>query len=186
MGVSYEIRTPMPPPNDPAANFATPGELVTVYIYHYFGKDGAQSLFGFRTEEEKTLFKLLIDKVSGVGPAAALAVIGGMPARDFKAATVAGDWAALSKIKGLGAKTAQKIVVDLKDKLAKMGMVDTWEGQVAGTISAAASDAEMALKALGYKDKDAKEAVKQATAELGKDATADELIRKGLGLLNRR
>ena len=114
--------------------------------------------------------------MSGIGPAIAMAVLSGMPVDHFKANVVNGDVEALSKIKGLGKKTAERIVLELKDKV---GVADAWKVASENAIPSAANDAELALIGLGYKQTEAKKSV---AALLKKDPTAstEDLIRNAL------
>jgi Holliday junction DNA helicase RuvA len=143
---------------------------------HLHIRENAQTLYGFATEEERDVFLLLIDRVSGIGPAIAIAILSGMPVAMFKSAVVAGDVALLSKSKGVGKKTAERIILELKDKV---GVTDTWQDAASGEVSSQAADAELALIALGYKQVDSRKAVR---AILDKDpaATAEALIRGAL------
>jgi Holliday junction DNA helicase RuvA len=143
---------------------------------HLHIRENAHTLYGFATEEERDVFLLLIDRVSGIGPAIAIAVLSGMPVNMFKSAVVAGDAALLSKTKGIGKKTAERIILELKDKV---GVTDTWQDAASGEVSSDAADAELALIALGYKQVDSRKAVR---AILDKDpsAKAESLIRGAL------
>lgn len=147
---------------------------------HLHIRETAHTMYGFAGIEERDIFKLLINRVSGIGPAIAMAVLSGMSVADFKSAVVAGDVAILSKVKGLGKKTAERIVLELKDKV---GVTDTWQVQTSGGATSAIQDAELALIALGYKQAEARKAV-QATAKTNAEASADELIRMSLRGLN--
>ncbi len=125
---------------------------------HLHIRETAHTLYGFATEEERDVFLMLIERVSGIGPAIAMAVLSGLPVSRFKTAVVASDVAELSRIKGLGKKTAERIVLELKDKV---GVTDTWQDAAAGQVTASAADAELALIALGYKQVDARKAVRK-------------------------
>lgn len=144
-------------------------------LTHLHVRENAHILYGFATEEERDIFLLLIERVSKIGPAIAMAVLSGMPVEHFKRSVVEGDIAGLSKIKGLGKKTAERIVLELKDKV---GVAETWEhaGEEAG---ATARDAELALLALGYKQVEARKALQKALEE-APQAGPDELIRVAL------
>jgi Holliday junction DNA helicase RuvA len=122
---------------------------------------------------------MLIDRVSGIGPAIAMAVLSGLPVSRFKTAVVAGDVAELSRIKGLGKKTAERIVLELKDKV---GVTDTWQDAAAGQVSASAADAELALIALGYKQVDARKAVRKVL-DADPAAPTEALVRGALRAL---
>ena len=125
---------------------------------HLHIRENAHTLYGFATEEERDVFLLLIDRVSGIGPSIALAILSGMPVNQFKSAVVAGDSVMLSKTKGIGKKTAERIILELKDKV---GVTDTWQDAASGQVSSQAADAELALIALGYKQVDARKAVRK-------------------------
>ncbi len=100
---------------------------------------------------------MLIDRVSGIGPTIAIAILSGMPVNQFKSAVVAGDSVLLSKAKGIGKKTAERIILELKDKV---GVTDTWQDAASGQVTSQAADAELALIALGYKQVDARKALR--------------------------
>ena len=171
-GVGYEIHVPL-------STFdhlhPTEGAVVDLRVYQHI-REQAQQLYGFATEEERDIFLLLIDRVSGIGPSMAMSVLSGMPVAQFKSAVVQGEVAILSRIKGVGKKTAERIILELKDKV---GVTETWQSAAGGNISRAAADAEMALIALGYKQVDARNAVKQVLATNGQ-AETEELIRGAL------
>lgn len=153
-GVGYEVFIPL-------STFdrlhVTVGLEVDLRTHLHFSQLG-QKLFGFASEEERDVFLLLIDRVSGVGPTMAVAVLSGMDVNQFKKCVVAGDVVGLSKLKGVGKKTAERIVLELKDKV---GVTETWQDAAAGQVSASAADAELALIALGYKQVDARKAVRK-------------------------
>lgn len=171
-GVGYEVHVPL-------STFdrlhASEGMEVDLRTYLHI-REQAHNLYGFASEEEKSMFLLLIDRVSGIGPAIAMAVLSGMPVAQFKAAVVQGDTSALSRIKGLGKKTAERIVLELKDKV---GVAETWQEAAAGQVTAAAADAELALIALGFKQVDARKALRKVL-ENQADAGAEDLLRQSL------
>ncbi len=174
-GVGYEVFIPL-------STFdrlhATEGLVVDLRTHVHFSQL-AQKLFGFASEEERDVFLLLIDRVSGVGPTMAVSVLSGMNVNDFKKCVVAGDVAGLSKLKGVGKKTAERIILELKDKV---GVTETWQDAAAGQVSAGAADAELALIALGYKQVDARKSVRKV---LDADPTAatEALVRGALRTL---
>src|SRR5947208_3784546 len=113
-GVGYEVLIPLSSyDNLPAA-----GEPVRI-LTHLHVREDAQILYGFMTGPERDLFRLLVNHVSGIGPKLALAVLSGMSVDRFKAAVVNADITSLSKISGLGKKTAERIVLELKEKLGE-------------------------------------------------------------------
>mgnify|MGYP000004920339 FL=1 len=156
-----------------------PGDKVDIHT-HMHVRETAHTLSGFASAEEKELFLLLIDRVSGIGPAIAMGVLSGMPVDHFKACVVNNEVAALSKIKGLGKKGVERIILELKDKI---GITDAWKNASAEGVSSAISDTELALISLGYKQVEARKAVK-AAADVDKDADTDELLRAALRMLN--
>lgn len=143
-------------------------------------REDAHLLYGFATDAERDLFRLLVERVSGIGPATALAVIGSLGVEEFKAAVASQDVKALTRAKGLGKKTAERIILELKDKV---GVVATWQQVSGGQTSAAASDAELALLALGYKQLDTRKVLGLILAQ-DPAATTDALIRQALRALN--
>ncbi len=152
------------------------GQEITL-LTHLHVRENAHTLYGFASSEERDIFLLLVDRVSGIGPTIAMAVLSGMAVEHFKQAVVAEDVKALSAIKGLGKKTAERIVLELKDKV---GVAETWQVEQNGSETGAASrDAELALLALGFKQGDARKAIK---AVLGRvpEMAAENLIREAL------
>ena len=149
------------------------GDLIDLRIYQHV-RENLLTLYGFARDEEKDVFMLLIDRVSGIGPATALAVLGGLPVEGFKQAVIQGDAAGISGVKGIGKKTAERIILELKDKV---GVVETWDADPNRTDSA--RDAEMGLMALGFKQAEARRAVDRVLKEKP-GADSAELIRLGL------
>jgi Holliday junction DNA helicase RuvA len=141
-------------------------------------REDAHTLYGFMTPDERDLFRLLINTVSGIGPKIALNILSGMNAVAFRGAVANADVKALSQISGVGKKTAERIVVELRDKVGAAG---AWEASSARrTLSPAdqkVNDAVLALMALGFKQVDAHDTVRQAQAALGSQATVEELVR---------
>ncbi len=149
------------------------GHQIDLKTYQHV-RENLIALYGFSTDEERDVFLLLMDRVSGIGPAMAMNILGGMPVEHFKQVVVAGDAVSMSKIKGVGKKTAERIILELKDKV---GVVQTWESNP--ERSDASRDAEMGLMALGFKQADARKAVDRALKE-NTGADSSELIRMGL------
>jgi holliday junction DNA helicase RuvA len=174
-GVGYEVFVPL---STYDRLHAAEGLDVDLRTYQHFSQLG-QKLFGFASEEERDVFLLLIDRVSGVGPTMAISVLSGMEVTQFKKSVVAGDTLALSKLKGVGKKTAERIVLELKDKV---GVTETWQDAADGAVSASVADAELALIALGYKQVDARKAVRQVLA-VDSNATTEAIVRGALRAL---
>ena len=158
------------------------GEECTLYT-HMNVREDAMELFGFLKREERDMFKRLIS-VSGVGAKMALAVLGSMPLSDLRLAILTGDAAALSRAPGIGKKTAQRLSLELKDKLAQDALSGTTglddivvTSAVDAPVQDAVSEAMLALKSLGYTPQEAANALKGVK---GQADSADELIRLAL------
>ena len=174
-GVGYEVFIPLSSYDKlPAA-----GQGIRI-LTHLHVREDAQILYGFMTAAERDLFRLLVNNVSGIGPKLALAVLSGMSVNNFKAAVVNSDVASLSKISGLGKKTAERIVLELKDKL---GVAAAWEAASAMHAPTPeeeqANEAVLALIALGYKQIDAHKTVRELQ-EKGEAKPAEELVKLAL------
>ena len=174
-GVGYEAQVPLSTFDRLHASEGIEVDLRT----HLHIRETAHTLYGFATEEERDVFLMLIDRVSGIGPSIAMAVLSGMPVNRFKQCVVAGDVTELSRIKGLGKKTAERIVLELKDKV---GVTDTWQDAASGQVTATAADAELALIALGFKQVDARKAVRKVL-EADAASTTEALVRGALRAL---
>ncbi|MDO5472036.1 MAG: Holliday junction branch migration protein RuvA [Akkermansia sp.] len=176
-GVGYEVQVPLS-----TFDQLNPieGQQVTLKT-HLHIRENAQVLYGFATDAERDIFRLLIERVSGIGPATAISILSGLNVSSFKAAVAGGDVQAIARAKGVGKKTAERIVLELKDKV---GLASTWEAQQQGTTTPAAADAELALVALGFKQVEARKALKALLKE-HPQADADELIRGALRLMTR-
>jgi Holliday junction DNA helicase RuvA len=179
-GVGYEVLIPL----SSYDRLPKAGQRIRL-LTHLQVREDAHVLYGFITEPERDLFRLLLNNVSGVGPKLALAVLSGMSVANFKAAVVAGDIAAISKMKGLGKKTAERVVLELRDKV---GVAAAWEAASAShapsPADAAVNDAVLALISLGYKQVEAHKAVRQVRdAHPAGELAVDELVRRALKLL---
>lgn len=174
-GVGYEVFIPL----SSYDRLPQAGQSVRL-LTHLQVREDAHILFGFASAEERDLFRLLVTRVSGVGPKLALAVLSGMDVMRFKAAVVDSDIGSIAKISGLGKKTAERIVLELKDKL---GVAAAWEAASADKAptpeARAANDAVLALIALGYKQVDAAKAVREVALK-SKGAGTEELVRLAL------
>jgi len=172
-GVGYELEAPMTTFYDLPAT----GEMVTLHT-HLVVREDAHLLYGFSNEAQRRLFRSLL-KVSGVGPRVALAVLSGLTTQEFIQCIVGEDVARITRVPGIGRKTAERLIVELRDK------VDTEEGSaqymVQGTGSAAplnpAGEAVSALMALGYKPNEATRLVRAVEAD---DLDTEEIIRQAL------
>ena len=178
-GVGYHVSIPL----SSYDKLPLPGQPIKL-LTHLAVREDAHILYGFASPGERDLFRLLVGHVSGIGPKTALDVLSGSSVASFKASVVAGDIAALSKIKGIGKKTAERIVVELKDKV---GIAAAWEAASAAHAPSPAdvqvNDAVLALIALGYKQVDAHKAVKAAQDKAGGTLGTEDLVRAALKLL---
>lgn len=179
-GVGYQVLIPL----SSYDRLPLPGSSFRL-LTHLVVREDAHLLYGFASQEERDLFRLLIHHVSGVGPKMALSVLSGMSVTLFQAAVIANDIAALSRISGVGKKTAERIVVELKDKV---GVAAEWEAASAknapNSTDAAAHDAVLALISLGYKQIDAHKAVKTVSAQSQNSPfSPEDLIRNALKIL---
>lgn len=184
-GVGYEVYLS----SDGVAKLPEKGSELFLHIHTHVRED-AFILYGFTTEEEKDLF-LILKTVSGIGPKLALGMLSGMPVDELSRAISNGDVKLLTTLQGVGKKTAERICVDLKDKLGHLaersGAGD--DGLVASAPAAgsAAMDALSALGNLGYSDPVAREALATVKRQLGEEVFAElkleELIREGLKAL---
>jgi Holliday junction DNA helicase RuvA len=180
-GLGYEIHIPV----TTAERLPTPGQLTKLHTLAVYREDSA-TLYGFATEEERDFFRLLVEKVTGVGPKMALSVLSKLSLASLKGAIVAGDVGLLAKCPGIGKKTAERLVMELRDKLnpADLGHVAPAAGATPSGGAAGENkirDAVLALTALGYKAADADKAVRQAWVALGAGASTEALIKKALG-----
>jgi Holliday junction DNA helicase RuvA len=145
-------------------------------LTHLVVREDAHVLYGFATADERRLFRSLL-KVSGVGPKIALGILSGVSVEAFAQCVTANDVAALTRIPGVGRKTAERLVVEMRDRLAAMALAqDTWSSTAAsGTGSE--GEAFSALVALGYKPAEATRLIKAAGPDTG---STEELIRRAL------
>ena len=153
-GVGYEVDVPM------STFYPLPraGEEV-ILLTHLVVREDAHLLFGFLTSAERVAFRQLL-KISGVGPKVALSVLSGLSVDDLSAAVADGDSGRLTKIPGIGKKTAERLVLELRDKLPKVAGAARADGR------AASGEVVSALLALGYNDREAQAAAKGLPADL--------------------
>ncbi|MBL1277813.1 MAG: Holliday junction branch migration protein RuvA [Ectothiorhodospiraceae bacterium] len=175
-GIGYEVNAPMTTFYDlPEA-----GSEITLHT-HLAVREDAHVLYGFLREQDRLLFRTLI-KVSGVGPKLALAILSGMPADEFASLVRIGDSAALTKLPGVGKKTAERLVVEMKDRLkdwqdVSLAMVSGAEAQAVSATNSSEKDAVSALISLGYKPQEASRMVSLIESE---GLASEEMIRQAL------
>lgn len=175
-GVGYEVLIPL------SSFDKLPGVGHEVRLLtHLAVREDAHVLYGFMTPAERDLFRLLINTVSGIGPKIALNVLSGMNVTAFRGAVANSDVKSLSQISGVGKKTAERIVVELKDKVGQAG---AWEAASAARALSAdeqkVNDAVLALMALGFKQVEAHDAIRAAVDKLGASAGVEDLVRAAL------
>ena len=188
-GIGYEIHVPL----TTSERLPALDAQVRLHIQATYRED-SQTLYGFIDRESRDFFRMIVDKVSGIGPKIALNLLGSLSLPTLKNAIAQGDVGLLSKAQGLGKKTAERIVVELKDKVLPKGMVapptvgdQSTPAAMAEPVPAdgnhlsAYRDAVSALLTLGYKATDADLAVRRAAESLGEKVSTEELIRKALG-----
>jgi len=173
-GVGYSVFIPVSSYDKLPAR----GADVKLLTYHHVnGQDGTQQLFGFATSEEREMFLLLIS-ISGIGPKLACNILSSASITGLRNAIATGDTKTLSSLRGIGKKTAERLVVELKDKV---GEASGAAGSSSVTRDPKQADAIAALVSLGYKQSDAQKAVTAAAVKsAGKDATVEELVRAAL------
>ena len=156
------------------------GENLKIYTYLYLRED-AMILYGFLTKDDLELFKLLIS-VSGIGPKGGLAILSTLEADDLRFAILPGDAKAISKAPGVGGKTAQRVILELKDKLSLEDAFEAKTEHVQKNAAAAGgsvkNDAVMALTALGYSSTESLKAV--SAVEITEDMDVEEVLKAAL------
>lgn len=175
-GVGYDVLIPL------SSFDKLPGVGQDVRILtHLQVREDAHVLYGFMSPGERDLFRLLINTVSGIGPKIALNVLSGMSVTAFRGAVANSDVKSLSQISGVGKKTAERIVVELKDRIGKAG---AWEAASAARALSPdeqkINDAVLALIALGFKQIEAHDAIKAAVEKLGPTTGVEDLVRAAL------
>ena len=185
-GIGYETHIPL----TTSEKLPPLGQQVKLFTHASYRED-SQTLYGFMDRESRDFFKMIVDKVSGIGPKIALNLLGSLSLPMLKTSIASGDVGMLSKAQGLGKKTAERIVVELKDKvLPKSEVLKPSNDGNSGKREAmdelpeefvTYQDAVSALLTLGYKAIDADQAVRKASESLGANASTEELIRRALG-----
>jgi len=172
-GMGYEVLIPL----SSYDKLPAPGQEVKL-LTHLVVREDAHVLYGFMSDAERGLFRMLIHNVSGIGPKIALNILSGMNVTAFRGAVANGDVKALSQISGVGKKTAERIVVELKDKVGETG---AWEASSArrglSPEEQKLNDAVLALLALGFKQVEAYDAVRKTLGTLGSQATVEDVVR---------
>lgn len=172
-GIGYEVLIPL----SSFDKLPAPGEQLKL-LTHLAVREDAHVLYGFMTRAERELFRLLIQTVTGVGPKMALNILSGMSVTAFAGAVSAGDTRALSQVSGVGKKTAERIILELRDKI---GVAGAWEAASAKRALSAEdqkiNDAVLALVALGFKQVEAHDLVRGVLKTQGPDLNVEDLVR---------
>ncbi len=155
------------------------GEVKLLTHHHVVAHEGTQQLFGFVTPDEREMFLLLIS-ISGIGPKLGLNILSSTSIAALRSAIASGDVKTLCALRGVGKKTAERLVVELRDKISS-GTGFTGKGATVSVADQKLSDAILALVSLGYKQMDAYKAVLAAAKKLGPSAGVEQLVRASLG-----
>ena len=184
-GIGYEVHVPL----TTVERLPSLGDAVKLFTHATYRED-SQTLYGFIDRESRDFFRMIVDKVSGIGPKIALNLLGSLSLQTLKVSIASGDVAMLSKAQGLGKKTAERIVVELKDKVLPKELsqdtkvspssLDTsQQGDISQNLTNF-QDAVSALLTLGYKATDADLAIRRASESMDENASTEELIRLAL------
>jgi Holliday junction DNA helicase RuvA len=176
-GVGYEVRAPLG-----TLGRAAPGQDGRVRLFtHLHVREDVLDLYGFASEVERRVFKLLLD-VPNVGPKTALGVLSALPPAELAAAVDAKDVARLTRIDGVGKKTAERLVLELRERLLKMPELTTPAGQAAASAGGIEGRLIGALTNMGYRLPDAQRAVRSLGDRLGRESLSD-LLKDALAAL---
>ena len=170
-GVGYEVEAPLGVFSDLPEN----GKQVAILIHHHFSQD-SQTLYGFASLEEREVFRKLL-KISGIGAKMALAILSGASGEELAHYVASGDVAALTRVPGIGKKTAERIIMELRDKLTDISIGSGAMPRGAPVSTDPLTEASHALTSLGYKPAEVSRMV-SAVAEA--DMDAETIIRKAL------
>ncbi len=157
---------------------AAPGSKLKLHTHHLV-RDDLQALYGFRTPEELGFFNLLLS-VTGVGPKAALAITGSRPVADLQLAIIEGDQAMLTAIPGIGKRLAERVIFELKEKVAAAGV-----GASLAALGGSEDDVVAALQALGYSLAEARDASRAAAIDPARPGSLEERVKAALRTLLR-
>lgn len=174
-GFGYEVNIPV----TTAERLPPPGASVKLHTLVIYRED-AQTLYGFATAAERDFFRLMIEHVSGVGPKMALSIMSRLSLPSLEGAIRDGDVGTLSKCPGIGRKTAERLVVELRARVGSEAPPSGAAPVAHGSGVNGHRDAVAALVALGYRGSEADQAVRRAALSLGEEASTEALIKKAL------
>jgi len=172
-GIGYEVFVP-----DSVHRRLVPEQNATLLTYCHIREDTFQ-IFGFLREEEKSLFLMLLS-ISGIGPKVALSFLSAISPSDFGQAILNSDVNAITKVPGVGKKTAQRVVLEMKAKMGQDAQLSAILGEEAELDDSGSDDVQAALMALGCTPQEAKKAAAKARKDLGNGASDEDLVKSAL------
>jgi holliday junction DNA helicase RuvA len=176
-GIGYEVNIPL----TTSEKLPALGSHVKLHTHVVYRED-AHNLYGFYSPQDRDFFRLMIEQVSGVGPKVALSIMSRLSLPMLENAIRTADITTLAKCPGIGRKTAERLVIELKAKVGgNATSLDTVSTSEESKTGGHQRDAVSALVALGFKTQDADQAIRQAVLALGPKATTEALIKKALG-----
>ena len=180
-GLGYEVNIPL----STAEKLPKIGKECTLFIHAVYREDSAV-LYGFISRNDRDFFRLLVEKVSGIGPKIGISILSRLSVELLQNAIICSDVSLLSKCPGIGKKTAERLVIELKDKVSSQQNSIQFNDSTAVTPPndrnySNFKDAVSSLIALGYKPADSDKLIRGAVAQLSASASVEEIIRKALG-----
>ena len=176
-GVGYEIHIPV----TTAEKIPAAGNECRLFIHAVYREDNA-SLYGFAERSDRDFFRLLVEKVSGIGPKIGIAILSRMSVENLRSAIANADVTSLSKCPGIGKKTAERLIIELKDKVG-LGSSSSSTHLIGSSLNAEPNthqDAVTSLIVLGYKQADAEKRIRKASGQLPEDAGVEALVKVAL------
>lgn len=170
-GVGYEVHVSL----TSFERLPAPGQPVRL-LTHLHVREDSHTLYGFVTQEEREMFRMLID-ISGIGPRLALNALSGLSVRELRAAVAQGDVKRVSSVPGIGRKTAERLIVELRDKISAGEALEALSAKEADTRL---RDVMMALVNLGYKQAEARQRVQEILPQVRPDMSFEDILRKAL------
>lgn len=176
-GVGYEIHIPV----TTAEKIPAAGKECCLFIHSVYREDNA-SLYGFADKGDRDFFRLLVEKVSGIGPKIGISILSRMSVENLRSAIAHADITALSKCPGIGKKTAERLIIELKDKVG-ITTGSTGIGSMGSSMNMEPNiyqDAVTSLIVLGYKQADAEKLVQKASSQLPEDSSVEIILKRAL------
>lgn len=175
-GVGYEVHIPV----TTAEKVPPIGQECSLFTQAVYREDSA-TLYGFATRDDRDFFRLMVEKVSGIGPKIGISMLSRMSTELLRSAIASSDVALLAKCPGIGKKTAERLVIELKDKVGLPSSGAAMTSDLAATNQPSAfQDAVSSLMILGYKPADADKLIRKASSQIGADASTEALIKRAL------